>query len=231
MPNRAFTLSLSTKSLILPIILALCVPAMATSVEPQHVPPEICHLAVARHPSGDVLVTWSGGTAPFTVIRSPSPVLTSPQDREGSGPVLAIATGTASRTPQTKPVIQVVASNVQSRHVLDRDVAKSSRRWYYQVYDRHSAPVVLGFAPDGGLPGSWISVHGAALVSDCNLLTVKIAGVEAKVKRRCTFTGFDFQVPANMITGSLIVATPAGASIVGDMLDYCNGKPRQMVSW
>ena len=45
--------------------------AYAESRIPLSVPPEICDLdVVANHETGDVRVSWSGGTPPFIVVRS-----------------------------------------------------------------------------------------------------------------------------------------------------------------
>ncbi len=53
------------------VFLAAVVVVHAETTEPSGVPPEICDLVVTGLPdTGDVVVSWSGGTQPFVVVRS-----------------------------------------------------------------------------------------------------------------------------------------------------------------
>jgi len=78
--------------------------------------PEICDVAVALdRKSGEVTVTWSGGTPPFQVIR-----------------------GDAPRFDRATELDWLADRATQRRHV-DAKPRKPGRRYYYQVYDYNSA--------------------------------------------------------------------------------------------
>jgi hypothetical protein len=206
-PGMTFTrLVISTAGFI---TMAGYAPVLAESILPTNIPPEICDLAVAADQEpGDVVVTWSGGTPPFTIVRSDAEDL-----------------ATATR-------LEVVAQNQRTSRFVDRGASRAGNRSYYQVYDVNSVPVVFGLSPDGGLPGSKITVRGVALRSDCDELTVRIAGHDVPTKFDCSFTGFSFKVPVDAFTGSVIVATPAGATVVGaEEAETCKGEPRRPRSW
>jgi len=90
-------------------------PLGAVSTLPTKLPPEICNLVVTMEQrSGDVVITWSGGTPPFTVIRA---------DKED----LALAER-----------IEVIGSAVRSRRFTDPGALISRKKSYYQVYDSNS---------------------------------------------------------------------------------------------
>jgi len=78
--------------------------------------PEICDVAVALEPgSGEVTVTWSGGTPPFQVIR-----------------------GDVPRFDRATELDWLADRAMERRHV-DSKARKPGRRYYYQVYDYNSA--------------------------------------------------------------------------------------------
>ena len=189
--------------------LTALMPAQAETTEPSNVPPEICDLVVtADRGTGDVVVNWSGGTPPFVVVRSNADDL---------------------RLAQR---LEVVTASSRSRRVVDHDVLASGRRLFYQVYDHNSQPQVFGFSPDGGLPGAEIRVRGVGFPSDCGKIKVMAGGVDVPEKLDCGFLGFTFRVPVNGMTGYLLVATPAGATVAGAQSEpTCNGKPRRARSW
>ena len=179
---------------------------------PIHVPPEICDLTVsAARETGDVTIAWSGGKAPFVVVRSDA------------------------KDFRVSKRLEVIASGLRSTQFVDRGAYRAGKRLYYQIYDPNSMPEVFGFSPDGGLPGAEIRVRGVGFRSDCAKITVEVAGSEAPIKLDCSFLGFTFKVPPNAMTGSLIVATPAGAALAGDtgteLQPICHGVPRTPRSW
>jgi len=187
-------------------------PINAETRVPTYVPPEICDLTVAAdRETGDVTVAWSGGTAPFILVRS------------------------GARDLRDSTRFEVVASGLRSTKFVDHLAYRAGRRLCYQIFDRNSVPEVFGFSPDGGVPGTEIRVRGVGFRSDCAKITVQAGGVEVPVKLDCGFLGFTFKVPVNSMTGSLIVATPAGAALAGDqgedMQPMCKGVPRKPRSW
>ena len=78
-------------------------------------PPQICKLSVTRVAGTDsVSVKWSGGAAPFTVIRA-------------DGPCFGEATE-----------LKYLSQNVSGHSYLDRHALGAKRRFWYQVYDANS---------------------------------------------------------------------------------------------
>jgi hypothetical protein len=179
---------------------------------PTYVPPDICDLTVtADRETGDVAIAWSGGIAPFIVVRSETQEL------------------------RLSNRLEVVGWDLRSTLFVDRRAYRADRRFYYQVYDRNSQPEIFGFSPDGGLPGAEIRVRGVGFRSDCAKITVQAGGREVPTKLDCGFLGFTFKVPIDSMTGFLIVATPAGVALAGDVGEetrpMCKGAPRRPRSW
>jgi hypothetical protein len=86
-------------------------------------PPEICSLAVSRDaPSGSVVVTWRGGTPPFTVIRADSRCL-----------------GQASE-------LKYLSQKVGGHRYVDRGALRAKRRFWYQVYDINSGTQIFSMS-------------------------------------------------------------------------------------
>jgi len=90
--------------------------AQAPVQPPAGAKPEICDVAVARDPrSGEVTVTWSGGTPPFQVIR-----------------------GDAPRFDRAREV-DWLAERATERRLIDSRAREPDQRYYYQVYDFNSS--------------------------------------------------------------------------------------------
>jgi len=191
------------------LFVAASTQAFTESRVPLSVPPELCDLrVVADEKSGDVRLSWSGGTPPFTVVRSETEDFRHAKD------------------------LEVVAPTVRSNGFEDRRAFSTDKRFFYQVYDQNSPPDIFEFSPDGGLPGAEITVRGVGFCSDCGKIGVYIGGVEAPVKLECGFLGFKFKTPTNAMTGYLVVAAPGGVADAGmEAEDECRGKPRRPRSW
>jgi len=100
--------------LLLPLTLGIA--GLAAAQSGAAAKPEICDVAAALdRRSGDVTITWSGGTPPFQVIR-------------GDAPRFDRATE-----------IDWLADRAKERRLVDSKARKPDRRYYYQVYDYHSA--------------------------------------------------------------------------------------------
>jgi len=212
MSSRIVSFARAIPSVAFLVLVTWCSPLQAETRVPTYVPPDICNLTVtADRETGDVTIAWSDGTAPFIVVRSETEDL------------------------QQSTGLEVIASGVRSTQFVDRRAYRDGRRLYYQVYDRNSQPEIFGFSPDGGLPGAEIKVRGVGFSSDCAKITVQVGGSDVPVKLDCGFLGFTFKVPLNAMTGSLIVATPAGAALAGDsgedVQPMCKAAPRRPRSW
>jgi hypothetical protein len=86
-------------------------------------PPEICSLSVGRDvSSGSVIVTWTGGTPPFTVIRADGPCF-----------------GQASE-------LKYLSQDVGGHRYIDRGALRAKRRFWYQVYDVNSGPTIFSIS-------------------------------------------------------------------------------------
>jgi hypothetical protein len=87
-------------------------------------PPQICNLSVSRDPnSDDVIVRWSGGTPPFSVVRSDGPCF-----------------GKANE-------IKYLSDKISGHRYIDRHAQRAKRRFWYQVYDDNSGTQVFSIGP------------------------------------------------------------------------------------
>jgi len=91
--------------------IALCALVLALGAEAA---PEICDVAVTFDPAAGAVVTWSGGTPPFLIVR-----------------------GNAARFDQASDLHYI--ERIQDRRYVDSSVRQPDRRYYYQVYDNFSA--------------------------------------------------------------------------------------------
>ena len=87
-------------------------------------PPEICSLSVTVNPrSGDVIISWSGGTLPFSLVRAD-----------------ATCFGKASE-------LRYLVEGVRAHRYVDVAAAKSGRRYWYQVFDKNSPTEIYYIGP------------------------------------------------------------------------------------
>src|SRR5262245_1785885 len=105
--------------LILPVSMGMIEPSFTSSEVVGSPPPEICALSVTRDArSGSAVITWSGGTPPFEVLRAD-----------------ASCFGKASE-------IKVLASSISGHRYVDVGVLRMKRRFWYQIYDSNSGPII-----------------------------------------------------------------------------------------
>jgi hypothetical protein len=102
----AFRLSAALR---LPII--FCALPLALGAEPA---PEICDVAASLDPASGAVVTWSGGTAPFLIVR-----------------------GNAARFDRASELKYI--ERIREHRYVDSSVREPEPRYYYQVYDNFSA--------------------------------------------------------------------------------------------
>ena len=76
--------------------------------------PEICDVAVKLDPISGAVVTWSGGTPPFLIVR-----------------------GNAARFDRASELNYI--ERIREHRYVDSTVREPGRRYYYQVYDNFSA--------------------------------------------------------------------------------------------
>ena len=186
------------------VFLLMPVLAQAESPEPTNVPPQVGPLGLdTDDKSGDVALEWTGGTPPFAVVRADHQCF---RDAEH---------------------VWLLGSGLRTRNFMDSGVLRLGEQMYYQVYDANSVLEAHWVSPDGGLPGREITVRGAGFDSDCSKNSVYIAGVAARVVE-CSFIHLVFVVPEDLITGSVMVASPTGATLVGGS---CTELSRKSVTW
>jgi hypothetical protein len=181
---------------------------VAETTIPENLPPDICYVVAALDTgTGDVTISWSGGTAPFTVVRA------------------------NARDFREATDVEVIASDV-SRGFTDRRAARSATRWWYQVFDRNSMPEIYGVTPDAAHVGEAVTVEGAGFSPNCDQNLVQFGGRDVPSTRDCSFTRLTFTIPGDSVSGYVVVVAPGGAA-VADMepRQYCDGEPRLPVSW
>lgn len=113
------------------LVLLACFSTVRALEEPANLSPEICDLVVKSDSrSSNAVITWSGGTPPFSVVR-----------------------GDAARFDQATEVMHL-SETVSKRRYVDLGALRSGRRYYYQVYDLNSAPEVFSIRSDQEPEGS-----------------------------------------------------------------------------
>lgn len=175
-----------------------------------NLPPEICELSVKADPgSGDALLSWSGGTPPFVVVRGDA----------------------GSLDEATK--VEYLSMNVAGRRFLDSGALRKGHRFYYQVYDHNSVPEVFTMTPDDPHEGDVATIRGIGFSRDCaRNIVVFDGGLEVRPRGKCDFTGFQFTIPLGAVSGSLMFVSPNGVGGFGDHQSYrCDGMPRSPATW
>jgi hypothetical protein len=100
-------------------------------------PLEICDLvAKCDARTGSVVVSWAGGAPPFSVVRSDA----------------------ASFDQATK--IKELSTDVRRRRYDDSGACRTGQRFYYQVYDRNSAPDVWSITSTASTESQRATVPG-----------------------------------------------------------------------
>jgi hypothetical protein len=107
---------MKTRIALVSLVLAL---TTATIIYPDEIAvsrgPEICNLSVTADPrSGDVIISWSGGTLPFSLVR-------------------ADATCFAKASE-----LRYLVEGIRVHRYVDVAAVRSGRRYWYQVFDQNS---------------------------------------------------------------------------------------------
>jgi len=169
-------------------------------------PPAICELKVTMAGTGGVLLRWKGGTPPFVVLRSDAADFTAARD------------------------VRVLATGVALREYRDR--VGSGERYWYQLMDRHSPPLVFRTEPDIPHEGELVTIHGAGFDPNCKGNHLIMAGtMDVAPLQRCTFSSVSFKVPLHAVSGELQVLTGRGLGVFGSALEDCEGILREAVTW
>jgi len=189
---------------------AIAGPADAEEQPATNLPPEICDLVVeVERASGNVTVTWSGGTPPFILVR---------------GDVRNLAEATK---------VEYLSMDTSARRFVDPGAFSRGRRFYYQVYDHNSVPEVFTMTPDDLREGGAVTVRGVGFSGDCATNTVVFeGGIEVRPNGKCSFIGFQFTVPPKVVSGSIMFVSPNGVGGFGDHQSYrCDGISRRPATW
>ena len=169
-------------------------------------PPAICGLKVTAAGADGVLLRWTGGTPPFVVLRSEAADFTAARD------------------------VRVLAAGVASREYRDR-VGRGQRYWY-QVMDRHSPPLLFRIEPDAPHEGELVTIHGAGFDVNCKRNHLIMEGtMDVAPLQDCTSSSVSFKVPLHAVSGELEVMTGRGLGVFGSALEDCEGIPREAVTW
>jgi len=169
-------------------------------------PPAICELKVTTAGTSGVLLRWKGGTPPFVVLRSDAADFTAAGD------------------------VRVLAAGVALRDYRDR--VGSGERYWYQVMDRHSPPLLFRTEPDVPHEGELVTIHGAGFDPNCKGNHLIIEGtMDVAPLQHCTSSTVSFKVPLHAVSGVLEVMTGRGLGVFGSALGDCEGTPREAVTW
>ena len=185
--------------------LAILTTVMASEI-PIARPPAICEIKVTTAGTDGVLLRWKGGTPPFVVLRSDAADFTATRDT------------------------RILAAGVTIREYRDR-IGRGERYWY-QVMDRHSPPLLFRTEPNDPHEGELVTIRGAGFNPDCKGNHLIIEGtMDAAPLQRCTSSSVSFQVPLHSVSGDVEVMTDRGPGLFGSALEDCEGIPRDAVTW
>jgi hypothetical protein len=153
-----------------------------------------------------VLLRWERGTPPFVILRSDSADFTAAAD------------------------VRVLAAGIAVRQYRDH-VGKATRYWY-QVMDRYSPPLLFRIEPNDPHEGDIVTIHGAAFSPECKGNHLVLEGsMDTAPLEHCTFSSVSFTVPMHSVSGDIEVMTDRGLGLFGSTLDDCEGIPRAAVTW
>jgi hypothetical protein len=168
---------------------------------------EICNLSVqALDDHGLVLLTWSGGTPPFVVMRS---------DR-----------GSFSEGAD----LTLVESRVSTRQFVIPERPGLRYHYWYQVFDRNSVPEAFSVKPATFKKEQRVSVRGIGFSKDCAQNRVLVAGIVAGEIRGCSENGLKFRAPADSNASTVSFVGPNGNGSVGDQ-QRCKGALQHPLTW
>jgi len=180
--------------------------AVVASETPIVRPPAICGLKVTSAGTDAVLLRWTGGTPPFVVLRSDASDFTAARD------------------------VRVLAAGVAPREYRDR--FGPEKRYWYQVMDRHSPPLLFRIEPDDPHEGALVTIYGAGFDAKCGGNHLIMAGeMDAAPLQHCTSSSVSFKVPLHAGSGELGVMTDRGLGVFGSTLEDCDGIPREAATW
>jgi hypothetical protein len=167
-------------------------------------PPAICDIKVTTTGTDGVLLRRKGGTPPFVVLRSDAADFTAARD------------------------VRVLAT--AEREFRDR-VGRGQRYWY-QVMDRHSPPLLFRTEPDVPHEGELVTIRGAGFDPNCKGNHLIMEGtMDVAPLQDCTSSSVSFKVPLHAVSGELEVMTGRGLGVFGSALEDCEGIPREAVTW
>ena len=169
-------------------------------------PPAICGVTVTTDASGVIIVRWKGGTPPFQVVRGDNEDFTIAQD------------------------VRILAPDVAASEFRDR--TEPEKRYWYQVADRNSPPLLFRTDPQDPHEGDLVTIHGIGFASKCDANHLILGGDMDDVPlRNCSATSVQFKVPLHVISEEPMIMTERGLGRFGSELDDCEGIPRGPVTW
>lgn len=185
---------------------ALTVPTVFATEIPVARPPAICGVTVTAVGSDAIVIRWEGGTPPFLVLRGDDGDFTAAKE------------------------VRLLASDVAVREFRDR--VEGARRYWYQVADQNSPPLLFRTDPSDPHEGEVVTIHGAGFDSNCRNNHLILGGqMDVAPLQNCTFTSVEFKVPLHVISDEPMVMTERGLGRFGSILEDCEGIPREAVTW
>ena len=185
---------------------ALTAAAVSATEIPVARPPAICGVTATVLDSGEIVLRWEGGTPPFLVLRGDDEDFTAARE------------------------VRLLASDVAAREFRDR--VEGGRRYWYQVADRNSPPLLFRTDPSDPHEGDLVTIHGVGFDSNCRNNHLILGGrMDAVPLQNCTFTSVQFEVPLHVISDEPMVMTGRGLGRFGFDLEDCNGIPKGAVTW
>lgn len=147
-----------------------------------------------------VRVAWEGGEPPFVVVRA------------------------RTKTFLDDPSLTYLTTHEMERELLDPSARPGDGRYYYQVYDKNSRPVIFSVTPVHVGDGDVLTVRGVGFSATCDENKLLFEGdrpEDAPPILDCTTTELRMRVPASATSDGIVVLTPTGHAM--DEVDPCQG--------
>lgn len=177
-------------ALLLLALLSAARSAFATE-DPISFPAEVQTLLIAKDPSPqNIVASWSDGSASFTFVRSETP------DFENSS------------------TITYVGTSILSSPAIDSGTLNDGKTYYYQIYDANAQTTAFSVAGNTiAAVGEIITIQGVGFSSNPseNVVVFEGGGTATNIVSS-SFTNIQCEIPADVVSGDVVVISPNGTS-------------------
>ena len=171
------------------LLLASSSSVLADTEEPTSVPPIPTLLVSKNVGTGEVVLSWSSTTGPYAAVRDTD----------------------SNPNNYTSTIVAGVGGVTFADPVLTDGV-----NYFYVIEDENAPTRVYSVSSNAGVAGQSVTVSGIGFAGVLADNTVSIAGIPALVTG-ATSTTLTYTIPTQWVSGEVIVGTPKGVNIAGQL--------------